>query len=97
MQVKLSLKCKNGEISTKQNQDKSELKSERYMHGSENTRILHDLMLLTEEQNIPGLLLLVDFEKTFDTLSRLFINKVLIKLSSTFANFGLSVNYWKSL
>ena len=31
----------------------------------------------TEEQNIPGLLLLIDFKKAFDSLSWSFINKVL--------------------
>ena len=29
----------------------------------ENTRIIYDLMQFTEERNIPGLLLMIDFEK----------------------------------
>ena len=43
----------------------------------ENTRLMYDLLQFTEEQNIPGLLLLIDFEKAFDSLSWSFINKVL--------------------
>ena len=35
----------------------------------ENTRLLYDIMQYTEEQHIPGLLLLIDFEKAFDSLS----------------------------
>jgi hypothetical protein len=34
-------------------------------------------MHYTEEENIPGLLLLKDFEKAFDTLSWTFIQKAL--------------------
>lgn len=55
----------------------------------ENTRLMYDLMQFTEEQNIPGLLLLIDFEKAFDSLSWSFINKVL-KLY----NFGPSIRQW---
>ena len=35
----------------------------------ENIRILFDMMKFTDEKNIPGLLLLIDFEKAFDSLS----------------------------
>ena len=55
----------------------------------ENTRLMYDIMQFTEEQNIPGLLLLIDFEKAFDSLSWSFINKVL-KLY----NFGPSIRQW---
>ena len=43
-----------------------------FMEGryiGENTRLLYDIMQYTEEQHIPGLLLLIDFEKAFDSLS----------------------------
>ena len=42
-----------------------------YLKGQfigENTRFLYDLMKITEEKSIPGLLLLIDFEKAFDTV-----------------------------
>ena len=35
----------------------------------ESTRTIYDVMQLADEQNIPGLLLLIDFEKAFDTVS----------------------------
>ena len=35
----------------------------------ESTRLIYDLMNHTEQNNIPGLLLLIDFEKAFDSLS----------------------------
>lgn len=53
------------------NEDQSDFISGRYI--GENTRIIYDLMQLADEQNIPGLLLLVDFEKAFDSLSWSFI------------------------
>ena len=31
-----------------------------------NIRIIYDLLYYTEKENVPGLLLLVDFEKAFD-------------------------------
>ena len=43
----------------------------------ENTRLVYDILQFTEEEHIPGLLLLIDFEKAFDSLSWSFINKVL--------------------
>ena len=55
----------------------------------ENTRLMYDLLQFTEEQNIPGLLLLIDFEKAFDSLSWSFINKVL-----KIFNFGPSIINW---
>ena len=57
----------------------------------ENTRLVYDLLQFTEENNIPGLLLLIDFEKAFDSLSWSFINKVL-----QFFNFGPSIRNWIS-
>jgi hypothetical protein len=49
-------------------------------------------MHYTEEENIPGLLLLIGFEKAFETVSWDFIDNVL-----TFFNFGSSVKKWVSL
>jgi exonuclease III len=43
----------------------------------ENTRFIYDLMSYTESKNIPGLLVLVDFEKAFDSVSWCFMYKVL--------------------
>ena len=50
---------------------------------------MYDILHFTEEQNIPGLILLIDFEKAFDPLSWSFINKVL-KLF----NFGPNIRQW---
>ena len=50
---------------------------------------MYDILHFTEEQNIPGLILLIDFEKAFDSLSWSFINKVL-KLF----NFGPNIRQW---
>ncbi len=49
----------------------------------ENTRQVYDIMHYIERNNISGLLLLVDFEKAFDSISWKFIHKVL-----HFFNFG---------
>ena len=43
-------------------------------------------MQYTEDENIPGLLLLIDFEKAFDFVSWSFIQK-----SLQFFNFGTSI------
>ena len=55
----------------------------------ENTRLIYDLMNYTEQNNIPGLLLLIDFEKAFDSVSWSFIQKVL-----KFLNFGPTIRRW---
>ncbi len=39
----------------------------RYM--GENTRLIYDIMQYTEDKDIPGLLLLIDYEKAFDSVS----------------------------
>ena len=49
-------------------------------------------MNYVEEENIPGLLLIVDFEKAFDSISREFIGKVL-----DFFKFGPSMKKWISV
>lgn len=43
----------------------------------ENTRLVYDLMQYTENNDIPGLLLMIDFEKAFDSVSWKFIDKTL--------------------
>lgn len=43
----------------------------------ENSRLLYDIMHYCKEYNNPGLILLVDFEKAFDSISWKFIYKVL--------------------
>lgn len=44
----------------------------------ENIRLLYDVLLFTEKQHILGLLLTIDFEKAFDSVSWEFIEKCLI-------------------
>ena len=56
------------------NKDQSCFISGRYI--GDNTRLVYDLMQFVEENNIPGLLLLIDFEKAFDSLSWSFMQKV---------------------
>ena len=47
--------------------------------------LIYDIMHYTEENNIPGTLLMIDFEKAFDSVSWNFIQK-----SLQFYNFGPS-------
>lgn len=58
----------------------------------ENIRLIYDVLFESKKQNIPGLLLSVDFEKAFDTVSWTFISKVL-----DYFNFGRSIKTWISL
>ena len=44
----------------------------------ENTRFIYDIMAYSESKNIPGLLVLIGFEKAFDSISWQLISKVLI-------------------
>ena len=59
------------------------------MYIGENTRLVFDMLQHTEQNDIPGLLLLIDFEKAFDSLSWSFIQKAL-----KFLNFGYSIRRW---
>ena len=43
----------------------------------ENTRIIYDTLYAAKENNIPGILLLIDFEKAFDSVSWSFMYKAL--------------------
>ena len=54
-----------------------------------NTRLFYDIMEYTELHDIPGLILLIDFEKAFDSVSWSFIFKVL-----KFFKFGDSLISW---
>ena len=56
---------------------------------SENTRLLYDIIHYTEKRNIPGLLLLIDFEKAFHSVSWSFIKKTL-----SFFRFGPGIKRW---
>ena len=57
------------------NEDQTGFISNRYI--GENTRLIYDIMFYTEKYDVPGLLLLIDFEKAFDSISWAFISKVL--------------------
>ena len=64
--------------------------SGRYI--GENIRLIYDLLHYTEKENIPGLTMLVDFEKAFDSVSWTFLYRVL-----EFLNFGTSFKKWIKL
>ena len=55
----------------------------------QNLRILYDIIFYTDKQNIPGMLLLIDFEKAFDSVSWDFLFKTL-----DFFNFGNDFKKW---
>ena len=41
----------------------------------ENVRLIYDVLFETKNQDIPGMILWIDFEKAFDTVSWKFIKK----------------------
>ena len=45
---------------------------------SDSTRLIYDILHVTEKNNIPGLLMLIDFEKAFDSLSWKFLYDTLV-------------------
>ena len=51
--------------------------------------MLYDVLLYTETEKIPGLLLMVDFERAFHSVSWSFIQKAL-----EFFNFGPDIRRW---
>ena len=61
--------------------------SGRYI--GENIRLVYDILSYTEQHNKPGILLLIDFEKAFDSLSWRFIFNVI-----KFFNFGPDFTKW---
>ena len=58
----------------------------------ENVRLLNSVISYAEQQNIPDMLLFIDFEKAFDTLEWKFLEKTL-----RFYNFGDSLITWIKL
>ena len=58
----------------------------------ENLRIIYDIMFESKARNIPGIILLIDFEKAFDSVSWQFLRKCL-----HFFNFGESMIRWVSV
>ena len=58
----------------------------------ENVRLIYDILFESKKQNLPGLLLSIDFEKAFDTVSWSFISDVL-----DYFNFGNSIKTWVGL
>ncbi len=56
-------------------EDQTGFMANRYM--GDNIRLMYDLMTFLNVKNIPGLLLCIDFEKAFDSLSWEFMFKVL--------------------
>ena len=69
------------------NEDQTGFVSGLFM--GENIRCLYDVLQFTETNNIPGLLMLIDFQKAFDSISWPFIQKVF-----RFFNFGDSIIQW---
>ena len=55
----------------------------------ENTRIVYDIIQISNKHKIPGMILLVDFEKAFDSVSWSFMYKTL-----HFFNFGPDIIRW---
>ena len=59
---------------------------------AENICLINNVISYTESKNIPGLLLFVDFEKTFDTIEWAFVEKTLHHFG-----FGSSLIKWINL
>lgn len=55
----------------------------------ENTRLVYDIMSFTELQDLPGLLVMINVEKAFDSVSWKFIQETF-----NFFNFGPSFCKW---
>ena len=72
------------------NEDQKGFISGRFI--SDNTRVIYDILQRTKEKNIPGMLLLVDFEKAFDSISWNFMYKCL-----HFFGFGQQFIKWIKL
>ena len=72
------------------NPDQTGFVKGRYI--GQNIRLLTDVLEQTKRQNIPGILLLLDFRKAFDSLEWPFIQQTL----SVF-NFGESIKRWISI
>ena len=66
------------------NNDQTGFISNRFI--GENTRLLYDTISYVEEEQIPGLLIIVDYAKAFDTIEWKFIDEV-------FKIFGFGPNF----
>ena len=71
-------------------EDQKGFLSGRYI--GENIRIIYDVLFETQRQNIPCLILSIDFEKAFNTVSWKFIDKTL-----KYYNFGQSIRKWVNI
>ena len=69
------------------NPDQTGYVKSRYI--GENVRLISDIMSYTEETNIPGIALFLDFKKAFDTIEWDFINNCL-----KIFNFGPDIQNW---
>ena len=58
----------------------------------QNVRLLNDVMEYTELNKIPGIMVLIDFEKAFDTLEWQFLHNTL-----KYLNFGPNLRNWISV
>ena len=58
----------------------------------ENIRLIYDILYETKNQDIPGLLLSIDFQQAFDSISWKFVSKTL-----DYFNFGPSFKSWIKL
>ena len=72
------------------NNDQKGFISGRYI--GENIRTVYHILFETKQQDIPGLLVSVDFQQAFDTVSWKFIDKTL-----DYFNFGPSIKKWIKL
>ena len=72
------------------NNDQTGFISNRFI--GENTRLIFDIITYAELEQIPGLLIVVDYAKAFDTIEWNFIKECL-KLF----NFGPEITKWISL
>ena len=69
--------------------DQSGFVKGRYM--GQNIRLINDILKQTKLQDIPGILLQLDFQKAFDTIEWKFIQNAI-----AFFNFGESIQCWIS-
>ena len=72
------------------NQDQKGFITGRYI--GENIRVVYDVLFESKQQQIPGLLLSIDFQQAFDSISWKLIHKVL-----DYFNFGPSIKRWIKL
>ena len=69
------------------NEDQKGFISGRFI--GENIRLIYDILYETKNQDIPGLLLSIDFQQAFDSISWKFFSKTL-----DYFNFGPSFKSW---